>query len=287
MISSPILSFASESGVPLAAEPVIYVGGFAITNAMLLGAIIAGLLIASFLTMATYMSVRPKSKFAFFMESAIAFVLSNIKNSFGGDEAKARKFLPLFAALFLFILLNNLAGLLPGMGGAVYVTDDSGVKAALLRPFTTDLNGTLALAIISIGTVWVFAIKERGFFGHIKHFYTIMQPWWNPINFFIGTIELIGELIRLLTLALRLFGVIYAGEVLLHVIVSLSGKLAPVAAFPIILMEIFFSFIQAYLFIMLSSTYLAIGTAHDESAHPEPESHPPAHKNNVAEHAPV
>ena len=265
--------FASESGAPLAAQTVLTIAGFHITNAMLMGAIIAAVLIASFLAMAKYMQIRPASKFSFFMESVIAFVLSNIKNSFGGDEQKARQFLPLFGALFLFILLNNLAGLLPGMGGAVYVTESSGIQAALLRPFTTDLNGTLALAIISIGTVQYFAIKQRGAFGHLKHFYTVMKPWYNPINFFIGTIEILGEFIRLLTLALRLFGVIYAGEVLLHVIMGLSGNLAPIVTFPIILMEIFFSFIQAYLFIMLSSTYLAISTAHEDGDHSDSASH--------------
>lgn len=285
MTPTVLTSFASESGVPLAAETIFTVGGFVITNSMLLGVIVAAFLIFGFLAMARYMTVRPTSKFAFFMETVVVFVLSNIKNSLGGDEAKARKFLPLFTALFLFILLNNLIGLLPGMGGTVYVAADTGIKAALLRPFTTDLNGTLALAIISIGTVWIFAIKERGLFGHIKHFYTVMQPWWNPINFFIGTIEVIGELIRLLTLALRLFGVIYAGEVLLHVIVNISGNFAPIAAFPIILMEIFFSFIQAYLFIMLSSTYLAIGTAHEESAASVNRSHKPDRLAPAAEQA--
>lgn len=280
-----LLLFGSESGVPLAAETVFSIGEFDVTNSMLLGVLVAAGLIFCFLMMARYISVRPQSKFAFFMESVVVFVLNNIKNSFGGDESKARQFLPLFTALFLFILLNNLIGLLPGLGGTIYATGDTGVKAALLRPFTTDLNGTLALATISIGTVWIFAIKQRGFFGHIKHFYSVMQPWWNPINFFIGTIEIIGELIRLLTLALRLFGVIYAGEVLLHVIVNLSGNFAPIAAFPIILMEIFFSFIQAYLFIMLSSTYLAIGTAHDESIESKYRSHQPETPTKVLEGA--
>ncbi|MCU0667496.1 MAG: F0F1 ATP synthase subunit A, partial [Patescibacteria group bacterium] len=188
----------------------------------------------------------------------------NITNSFGGDEPRAKKFLPLFIAFFLFILLNNLGGLLPGMGGAIYVTNDEGIKAALLRPFTTDLNGTLALALIAMLTVEMIAIKERGVKGFFKHFFSVMDPWYNPMNFFIGIIELMGEFIRMITLAFRLFGVIYAGEVLLHVIMNISGNFAPIAMFPVILMEIFFSFIQAYLFIMLSSTYLAIGSAHDD-----------------------
>lgn len=265
-----LTNFASESTVPLAAETVISIGSFNITNSMLMGLIIAGLLVGAFLAMAFAIKVKPDSKFSFFMESVTVFVLNNIKNNFSGDESKARKFLPLFLALFIFILLNNLFGLLPGMGGSVYV-EQEGIKAALLRPFTTDLNGTLALAVIAIGTVQIYAIKERGFFGHIKHYFTMMEPWWNPMNYFIGLIEIMGEFIRLLTLALRLFGVIYAGEVLLHVITNLSGNFAPIGTFPIILMEIFFSFIQAYLFIMLSSVYLAMGTTtHEENHKTEP-----------------
>ncbi len=255
-------NFAAESTVPLAAETIFTIGNFNITNSMLMGALIALLMIICFIIMAIFIQKKPNSKFAFFMESLTIFVLGNVKNNFNGDESKARKFLPLFLALFVFILLNNLFGLLPGMGGSVYF-EQEGIKAALLRPFTTDLNGTLALALIAIGTVQIYAIKERGFSGHIKHYFTIMAPWWNPMNFFIGFIEILGEFIRLLTLALRLFGVIYAGEVLLHVIANLSGNFAFIGTFPIILMEIFFSCIQAYLFIMLSSVYLAMGTTTD------------------------
>jgi F-type H+-transporting ATPase subunit a len=262
--------FAAGDGVPLSAETIYSLGSFNITNSMLMGVLVALVLVISFSIAAVNLYLRPKSRFSFFLESIIVFVKNNITNSFGGDEARARRFLPLFAAFFLFILLNNLGGLLPGMGGAIYVTTEEGIKAALLRPFTTDLNGTLALAAIAMITVEIISIRERGLGGYFKHFFTVMQPWYNPINFFIGIIELLGELIRMITLAFRLFGVIYAGEVLLHVIMNISGNFAPVAMFPVILMEIFFSFIQAYLFIMLSSTYLAIGSAHDEDHQSEP-----------------
>lgn len=258
-----VLFFASESAVPLSAETIFTIGNFPITNSMIMGVLTALITMSVFLAMAIFIKVRPTSKFAFFVESLTYFILDSIKKNFEGDEAKARKFLPLFLALFTFILINNLGGLLPGMGGTVFV-ESEGIKAALLRPFTTDLNGTLALAFISIATVQFYAIKQRGIFGHIKHYFTIMKPWWNPMNFFIGSIEILGELIRLLTLALRLFGVIYAGEVLLHVITNLSGNFSSIATLPIIFLEIFFSLIQAYLFIMLSSVYLAMGTSHDE-----------------------
>jgi F-type H+-transporting ATPase subunit a len=227
------------------------------------------------------LKVSPESKFAFTLESLIAFVSDSLKNVLG-SERLARKFLPLFLAFFVFILANNLFGLLPGMGGSIYV-ESEGLKAALLRPVTTDLNGTLGLAIIAIFTAQFFAIKERGLFGHLKHYFSAIKPWFNPINFFIGFIEILGELIRLATLALRLFGVVYAGEVLIHAIAELAGVFGPVALLPIFLLEIFFGLIQAYLFTMLSATYLSIGLQHDEE-HDNINQESSTHDSNLNSH---
>lgn len=267
MIMAGLLNnFAEGSAVPPAAETIFTIGGVSITNSMLMGFIVAASMVALFMYMSRRIRINPESKFTFSLEMIVEFVTGSLQSTLGSKRL-VRKFLPLFLAFFVFILINNLAGLLPGMGGSIYV-ESEGVKAALLRPVTTDLNGTLALAIIAMITAQYFAIKERGLFGHIKHYYTAIQPWWNPINYFIGTVELLGELIRLITLALRLFGVIYAGEVLIHAIAELAGVFGPIALLPIILMEIFFSLIQAYLFTMLSATYLSLGLAHDE-AHAE------------------
>lgn len=265
--------FAASEGVPVSAEPLFQIGNFTVTNSMLMGALIGLLLVGLLVVAAMKSSVKPRSKYAFFVEQVVQFMVTTLAANFNGDEKKARKFLPLFFAFFIFILLNNLSGLLPGMGGSVYAVTDHGVKAALLRPFTTDLNGTLALAVIAIGTVQFYAIRERGFFGHAKHYFSVTTPWWNPMNAFLGPIEIISEITRLITLALRLFGVIYAGEVLLHVITQLAGNFAFIGTIPIVLMELFFASLQAYLFIMLSSVYLQMGTAHDE--HKE-DSHSPA-----------
>jgi F-type H+-transporting ATPase subunit a len=146
----------------------------------------------------------------------------------------------------------------------------------LLRAFTTDLNATLALAVLTIGTVQFYAIKELGILGHLKHYFT-NKPW-NPMNLFIGLIEVMGEFIRVLTLSMRLFGVIYAGEVLLHVIGELAGNLGWAATVPVYLMEIFFSAIQAYLFVMLTTVYLSIATAHNSDS-PEHEDNKPDHSS--------
>lgn len=264
--------FAAAESVPLAAESIIQIGSFNVTNSMIMGLVIILLVSSVFIIAARRAKVRGIGRFSFFIENIISFILTTLTSNFSGDDKKARKFLPLFLAFFVFILVNNLFGLLPGMGGSIYV-ESGGVREALLRPLTTDLNGTLALAIIAISVVQIYAVKERGFLPHIKHYFSVMTPWWNPMNFFLGPIEILGEFIRLLTLALRLFGVIYAGEVLLHVITDLSGNFAWAGTVPVILMEIFFSAIQAYLFIMLSSVYLAMATTPVHSDHPEHSPH--------------
>jgi F-type H+-transporting ATPase subunit a len=230
---------------------------------MLTGVIVGSLVLMLFWLAAKHTTVRPNSKYSFAIESLVEIVLDIAEQNFG-DRKKALKFLPLLLTLFTFILLSNLAGLIPGVG-TINVASDDGVSP-LLRPFTSDLNGTLALAILTIGTVQVAAIRERGFKKHILHYF--MNNPLNPMNLFIGLIEIMGEFIRILTLSMRLFGVIYAGEVLLHVIGELSGNFGPIATLPVYMLEIFFSFIQAYVFMLLSTVYLAMATHHDEH-HPE------------------
>lgn len=259
---------ASGVSIPLAAEPVFYVGGFAVTNSMIYG-VLTGLLVLSLFVYAVRRTqLHPKSLFTFAIETMVEFFLGIAQDNFG-DRKKALKHLPLLLTLFSFILIANLSGLIPGAGSIVAETADGQVP--LLRAFTTDLNGTLALALLTIGTVQFYALKELGFIGHLKHYFT-NQPW-KPMNFFIGVNEVLGEFIRIMTLSLRLFGVIYAGEVLLHTIGELAGNFGWAATLPIYLLEIFFSVIQAYLFVMLTTVYLSIATAHTEDTGPMHEEH--------------
>jgi F-type H+-transporting ATPase subunit a len=260
---------ASSSSVPLAAEPVFYVGQFAFTNSMLFGLIIGAIVLTIFTVAMRRTQLRPTSLFTFAVESLVEFVLSTAQDSFG-DRKKAAKHLPLLLTLFSFILLSNLSGLIPGVG-TIY-TSPTG-DTPWLRAFTTDLNATLALAILTIGTVQFYALKELGFLGHLKHYFT-NQPW-KPMNMFIGLNEVLGEFIRIMTLSLRLFGVIYAGEVLLHTINDLAGNFGWAATLPIYMLEIFFSIIQAYLFMMLTLVYLSIATAHNEEPGAMHEDSPP------------
>ncbi len=263
-----MLTYFAASSVPLTPETIFTIGGLAVTNTMFFGVIIAACVGWLFYYAAKYSTVRPNRKFSFAIESLVDTVLNIAEENFE-DRKKAIKYLPLLLTLFIFILLSNLAGLLPGVG-SITIATDSGVSP-LLRPFTSDLNGTLALAILTIGTVQVAAIRERGFKQHIMHYF--MNNPLNPMNLFIGIIEIMGEFIRILTLSMRLFGVIYAGKVLLYVISDLSGNFSPIATLPVYVLEIFFSFIQAYVFMLLSTVYLAMATKHGDS--PNPDDHQP------------
>ena len=253
--------FASGNGVPLAAEPIFHVGSFPVTNAMFFGVITGIVVIAILWAAARRSTVKPRSKFAFGVESLVDFIFTIAKENFS-TPAQARKHLPFLLTLFCFILLANLSGLIPGVGTLITTTPEGGIP--LFRAFTTDLNATLALAVLTIGSVQFYAIRELGIVGHLRHYFT--DKPLNPMNLFIGLIEVMGEFIRILTLSMRLFGVIYAGEVLLHVIGELAGNLGWAATVPVYLMEIFFSAIQAYLFVMLTTVYLSIATAHNHES---------------------
>lgn len=228
----------------------------------------AALILFLFGRAASRSTVKPNDKLTFAIESLVGYVIQIGEDNFGSRK-KALKHLPLLLTLFTFILFSNLSGLIPGVGTLVLHKGDEAVP--LFRAFTTDLNSTLALAILTIGSVQFWAIKELGIFRHIKHYFSVAEPWWSPINFFMGPIEIMSEVIRIMTLSMRLFGVIYAGEVLLHVIGNLAGNLGWAATFPIYLLEIFFSSIQAYLFMMLSLVYMANATNDPHAEHDEDE----------------
>lgn len=254
--------FAVGTGVPLAAEPVVDFLGLHITNSMVFGLLMAVIVMTVFTLAARRSHARPESKFAFAIESLVEFVLDLGEDNLG-SRAKAVRFMPLLLTLFTFILFSNMFALVPGVGTINVATAEGATP--LLRAFTTDLNATLAMAILTIGTIQVVAIRELGIKKHLQHYFT-NKPL-NPMNMFIGIIEVMGEFIRIMTLSMRLFGVIYAGEVLIHVVGELAGNFGWAATFPIYLLEIFFGVIQAYIFMMLSMVYLGIATHTDD--HPE------------------
>jgi F-type H+-transporting ATPase subunit a len=256
-----LASYFATNAEPLAAEKVFSFGPIPVTNSMIFGLLTAVFVLLIFGLAAKATQLWPKKRLAFWLESIVEMVLDLITSSFG-DRKRAMRFFPLLMTFLVFILVSNLSGLLPGVGTLTYHTADGNVS--FFRAFTTDLNSTLAMAVLSIGTVLTFALSEVGFKSFVSHHFP--RPLWNPFNIFLGLMEFFSEAMRLVTLSLRLFGVIYGGEALLHAITVLSGNFAAVATLPIMFLEIFVSLVQAYLFMMLTASYLVMAV-------PEPESH--------------
>lgn len=258
-----IFSFFAETA-PLAAEQIGQVGSLVVTNTLFYGLISAVFVLTLFTVAASASQLWPKSRLAFYSETFVEAMIGLLTDVLG-DRKKTMKHLPLLLSLFVFILVCNLSGLLPGVGSVKIYFE--GHEVPLLRAFTTDLNSTLALAVLSLGAVQFYAVKELGWIGHLKHYFNNDPK--KPLNMFIGINELFGEILRLVTLSLRLFGVIYGGEALLHAIFILAGKFGPIANLPIMFLEIFFSLVQAYLFMMLTATYLSMATTHIEEPEPD------------------
>jgi len=258
-----VARFASEGSgfhIVLKAEELLVIGPFVITNSTLLGFAVAGFIIWLMTKAAKLSTVSPKSMLAQVVEAGCDFIIGTAEGIFHSRK-KAVEYAPMLLTLFFFILLNNWAGLMPGVG--TILGRSHGEAAPLFRPFTSDINGTLALAIVTIVLVQIYAIREMGIKGHLKHYFS-NQPW-NPINLFVGFLEVIGEFTRIMSLSLRLFGNVFAGEVLLGVISKISSMASPVTTLPFIFMEFFVGFIQAFVFTMLTIVFLAVATHHEES----------------------
>lgn len=247
--------------ISLAAEKIGSILGLPITNSMLM-TYLAGivlLIIAYFST--RKLALIPKG-FQNFMETIIEF-LFNTANDVIGDREQTKKYFPLLATIFLFILFNNWLGLLPGIGtiGFHELHQGKEVFVPLLRSGNADLNMTFALAIVAVFAVQIFGIVAIGFAKNTKKYLNFK----GPIDFFVGILELISEISRMISFAFRLFGNIFAGEVLLTVIALIVPYIAPLPFFGL---ELFVGAIQALVFTMLTLVFIKMAiTDHTVEAH--------------------
>jgi F-type H+-transporting ATPase subunit a len=269
---------AGDSGihVSLKAEPVFTIGSVTVTNSMLYGIIVAAFMAIVLILIARKSKVAPQKGAISILEMVIEFVIGVLEGAFGSRK-QAVKYAPIFSVFFLFILFSNVMGLIPLVGPGIFVPYE-GVNIPIFRPFTADLNGTLVLAVIAIIVVQVLSIRAQGFKGHMQHYFS--DKPWNPINFFIGILEVFGEFTRILSLALRLFLNTAVGEILIAVFTSLilaNGR-TPFAVIPIILFELLVAGIQAYVFTVLSATYLSLAISHAHDEHSEEHHEPVAQK---------
>lgn len=256
MISSLLTRFAAESGpaVHIAPGELFEFHGYPITNSMVFAWFCSVLLIIGLASVARRMTLKPKAGFTQFVEIGTDFVTNVIDNSLG-DRDKALKYAPFFVTIFFFIAFSNILGLLPGVGEALTFHG-----TPVFRAFTADLNGTLAAAVISMIMIQYFAVRESGPIKHLRHYFA--GKLWNPLTYVIGIYELFNELIRVFSLALRLFLNVAIGEIIISVFSYLGKFAAPLTSFPFLFLELGVALLQAYIFVMLSVTYLSLAVKH-------------------------
>lgn len=263
--------FASSGfNIVMHAEKMFQVLGANITNSMLLGWIVSAFLVAMFIFGARKIKVKASGRGISIIE-LLCDGVSGLANQVMGNRQAADKFAPFLITLFCFILFNNWFGLLPGVG-SIKMNGEP-----LFRAWTADLTGTLALSISSIAIIQFYSFRELKLKGVFKHYFS--DKPYNPINFFVGLLEVLGEFTRVASLALRLFGNVFAGEVLLLVLAAITSFGAPVATLPFVLMEFFVGFIQAFVFTMLVIVYLTLAVAHHDDEHEQSSDHSPG--NNL------
>ncbi len=186
--------------------------------------------------------------------------LYNTVNTVVPNKKVAKKLAPFAISIFFIVAIQYYTGILPFVGEVLTV---DGVP--LLRSQVADLNFTVALAIITIVAVQVWAVKVLGFKGNLKRYF--INPLKDPINSFAGLLELIGEFSRLLALAMRLFGNVFAGEVLLIVVAYLGSYASPALLPFFYIFELFIGGIQAYVFFMLATVFVGLAVSHGDGEH--------------------
>ena len=256
---------------PLYAESVFELGGFNVTNSFISSFLVVMIVVVFGVSLRGRIRLIPRG-----LQNILEMIIESLLDLFDTvthSRQKTLLFAPLVLSLFFFILINNWLGLLPGVGTIGKIVSEHGeaVFVPFFRGGTADLNTTLALAIIGVFMSHVLGVLAVGWWHYFNKFINLKafleiagkirkDPTIilvNPIKAFVGLIEIIGEMAKVASLSFRLFGNIFAGEVLL---VSMSAIMAFVVPIPFMFLELIVGLIQAFIFAILILTYLSINT---------------------------
>lgn len=239
-----------EPHISLAAEKILKVGEVPITNSLLVSWIVALLMLLVGLWVSLTRREVPRG-----LQNIVEVIFEGFYSLFSTvTKERTRQFFPLLATLFLFIIFGNWFGLLPGVGTIGFIEHDHGHEKfiPLLRGATADLNTTLALAVVAVVALQYYGARTLG-----KTYFSRFISLKHPISFFVGVLEIVSELAKVVSFAFRLFGNIFAGEVLITIVAFLLPLFAPI---PFLGLEIFVGFIQAFIFAMLTAVFLRVAT---------------------------
>jgi F-type H+-transporting ATPase subunit a len=254
--------------VVIRAEPLFDIFGFEVTNSMV-GAVLASLILLA----GTWYVTRRATIVPGRLQSVLELPVEYLADIVSGSTSRWRSYVGLVIGLFLMILVANWLGLLPGVGtiGVVHHEGEHETLVPLVRPASADLNFTLGLAIITFVTFVAWAIRLHGPIGYLKEL--AGEPRY--LFFLMFPIHLISELSRLVSLSMRLFGNIFAGEVLLTAMLALTTAavfVLPLAFFvPAVFLglEVLVGLVQALVFALLTMTYITMAIAEHQGGHGE------------------
>ncbi len=248
--------------ISLAAEPLFSLGPLIVTNSLLTSWIVVVLLMLVGLLVGLRFQKLPGN-----LQQILEIVYETIEDlatSVAGEKGK--NYTPFALTLFLYILLSNWLGLIPGVGSiGINVTEHGEqIFVPFIRSATADLNSTVALALLSVVVSQVLGLRASGLIGHLRHFK-------NPL-------EIVAELAKILSFSFRLFGNVFAGEVLLlagaSILVLVTGTrqlwfgvAGGIIQLPFLGLELLVGFIQAFIFASLTLVFIGLYTQSHKNAH--------------------
>lgn len=240
---------AHESGVHVALAPEIVTTlfGIPITNTLIMSWIVMGILITLAILIGRNVRMLPSK-----VQTAVEVLFTTVEefvHTTLENRTWSRRLFPILLTIFLFIATANVLEFTPGIGSIKVFHGEESVP--LLRSMNTDLNMTLALTIIVVLLIEIVGILALGFWRYAGKFINFSSP----INFIVGIIELVSELSRFVSFSFRLFGNIFAGEVLIGVVSFFVPYFLPV---PIMAFEMFVGIVQGAVFALLTLFFVKI-----------------------------
>ncbi len=252
-------SHGSGIHIALAAEELGTAAGIPITNTLVMSLIVFAMLAAVAVRYGRKISLIPgrvQALLELLVEGAYDYMTTTLES-----RDLARKYFPLIMTIFLFIAAANVVHFVPGIGSLTF-DNSHGETVPLLRSVNTDLNATLALTIIAVIAIEVAGVAALGFFAYAGKFINFSSP----LNFIVGLIELVSEVSRLVSFSFRLFGNIFAGEVLIGVVGFFVPYLLPV---PLMAFETFVGILQGIVFAMLVLFFIKLAIMMPHGEHKE------------------
>jgi F-type H+-transporting ATPase subunit a len=237
--------------ISLKAQQIFSIGSFPVTNGLFMALVVSAVIIIFSLYFRTQIKMVP-GKLQSLVEMGVEALLNFMESTLGSME-DAEKYFPLVATIFIFVWGANLLEVVPGLGSVSL----NGVS--IIRSPAADLNFTLAFAIISVLLTNIIGMAATGVFNHLGKYFN----FHGPIEFFIGILELISELAKIISLSFRLFGNIFAGEVLLSIMAFLAPYIIPL---PFLFLELFVGLIQAFIFATITLVSISLHTTVHEHA---------------------